>query len=81
MAVLTDTNILLRLLQPHHPHCRIAERALDIPRARNEMILRRDRPAGGAGPADSEGEGGEFSQAGGAVRRVTEVFQNIRNRQ
>lgn len=38
MAVLTDTNILLRLLQPHHPHCQIAERALDILRARNEIL-------------------------------------------
>jgi predicted nucleic acid-binding protein len=38
VAVLTDTNILLRLLQPHHPHCQIAERALDILRARNEVL-------------------------------------------
>lgn len=38
MPVLTDTNILLRLLQPHHPHCPIAERALDLLRARNEIL-------------------------------------------
>lgn len=38
MAVLTDTNILLRLLQPHHPHSQIAERALDVLRARNEVL-------------------------------------------
>jgi predicted nucleic acid-binding protein len=38
MAVLTDTNIFLRLLQPHHPHCRIAERALDLLRAREELL-------------------------------------------
>ena len=38
MAVLTDTNIFLRLLQPHHPHCRIAERALDVLRAREEVL-------------------------------------------
>jgi len=38
MAVLTDTNILLRLLQPHHPHCSIAERALDILRVRQETL-------------------------------------------
>lgn len=38
MAILTDTNILLRLLQPHHPHCEIAERALDALRARNEIF-------------------------------------------
>ena len=38
MAVLTDTNIFLRLLQPHHPHCQIAERALDFLRAREEVL-------------------------------------------
>src|SRR5437763_7124478 len=38
MAVLTDTNILLRLLQPHHAHCSIAERALDMLRARQETL-------------------------------------------
>jgi predicted nucleic acid-binding protein len=36
MAELTDTNVFLRLLQPHHPHCRIAERALDLLRVRGE---------------------------------------------
>jgi predicted nucleic acid-binding protein len=38
MAVLLDTNILLRLLQPHHPHCPAAERALMILRNRNEVL-------------------------------------------
>ena len=38
MAVLTDTNIFLRLLQPHHPHCRIAGQALDFLRAREEVL-------------------------------------------
>ena len=38
MAVLVDTNILLRLLQPHHLHCQIAERALNVLRARNEVL-------------------------------------------
>jgi predicted nucleic acid-binding protein len=38
MAILIDTNILLRLLQPHHPHCQIAERAIDALRARNEIL-------------------------------------------
>jgi len=38
MAVLTDTNILLRLLQPHHPHSKVAQKALDILRARNEVL-------------------------------------------
>jgi predicted nucleic acid-binding protein len=39
MAVLTDTNILLRLQQPHHPHCPIARRALDILRTRNQPLV------------------------------------------
>ncbi|HEY3936272.1 MAG TPA: type II toxin-antitoxin system VapC family toxin [Bryobacteraceae bacterium] len=38
MAVLTDTNIFLRLLQPHHPHCPVAERALDALRVRRETL-------------------------------------------
>jgi predicted nucleic acid-binding protein len=38
MAVLLDTNILLRLLQPHHPHCPLAERALNTLRRRNEVL-------------------------------------------
>jgi predicted nucleic acid-binding protein len=28
MATLIDTNVLLRLTQPHHPHCALAERAV-----------------------------------------------------
>lgn len=38
MAVLLDTNILLRLLQPHHPHCIRAERALNTLRNKNEVL-------------------------------------------
>src|ERR1700687_4967059 len=38
MAVLLDTNVLLRLLQPHHPHSPAAERALKILRNRNEAL-------------------------------------------
>src|SRR5260370_9143547 len=38
MAVLVDTNILLRTLQPHHPHCPIAERALSVLRTGNEPM-------------------------------------------
>jgi len=38
MAVLLDTNVLLRLLQPHHPHCPAAERALKTLRKRNEVL-------------------------------------------
>ncbi|HKQ88005.1 MAG TPA: type II toxin-antitoxin system VapC family toxin [Candidatus Acidoferrales bacterium] len=38
MAVLVDTNVLLRLLQPHHPHAHMAQKALDILRARREPL-------------------------------------------
>jgi predicted nucleic acid-binding protein len=38
MAILIDTNILLRSLQPHHPHCGIVERAVSVLRGRNEPL-------------------------------------------
>ena len=38
MAVLLDTNILLRLAQPHHPSAPVAARALRSLRANNEML-------------------------------------------
>jgi predicted nucleic acid-binding protein len=38
MAVLLDTNILLRILQPHSAHAHIAERALATLRNRNEEL-------------------------------------------
>ena len=38
MAVLLDTNILLRLLQPHSAHGPIAERAVDTLRHRREVL-------------------------------------------
>jgi len=38
MAILIDTNILLRLLQPHHPHCSLVERAIGTLRTRNETL-------------------------------------------
>lgn len=38
MAVLIDTNVLLRTLQPHHPHCSIAERAITHLRTYDEAL-------------------------------------------
>ena len=38
MAVLLDTNILLRIMQPHAPQAAIAKRALDTLRNRNEAL-------------------------------------------
>ena len=38
MATLIDTNVLLRLTQPHHPHCALAERAVATLRSRNETL-------------------------------------------
>ena len=38
MALLVDTNILLRLAQPSHPHCAIVERALGVFRTRSEPL-------------------------------------------
>lgn len=39
MAVLFDTNILLRLAQKHHPQSQVAERALNLLLDRNEDIV------------------------------------------
>jgi predicted nucleic acid-binding protein len=38
MAILLDTNILLRLAQPHHPGASVAARALRTLRAANETL-------------------------------------------
>lgn len=38
MATLVDTNVLLRLMQPHSPHSAIAERALTALRGRHETL-------------------------------------------
>lgn len=38
MAVLVDTNILLRLLQPQHPHSGIAENAVEVLRRGSEAL-------------------------------------------
>jgi predicted nucleic acid-binding protein len=38
MPVLLDTNILLRLAQPHHPSAPVAARALRALRANNETL-------------------------------------------
>jgi len=39
MAILIDTNVLLRLAQQHHPHSTMAARATEILDARNETLL------------------------------------------
>lgn len=38
MAFLIDTNILLRTMQPHHPHCAPAERAVAALRIRKQVL-------------------------------------------
>ena len=38
MAVLVDSNILLRSVQPHHPHYPFVERAFAVLRTRNETL-------------------------------------------
>lgn len=38
MPVLLDTNILVRALQPAHPHCSIAERAITSLHSRRETL-------------------------------------------
>ena len=38
MPFLVDTNVLLRLLQPHHPHYAIAKRAITLLRERDGVL-------------------------------------------
>ena len=38
MSILVDTNILLRFVQPQHPHCAIVERAVGIFRTMDEPL-------------------------------------------
>jgi hypothetical protein len=38
MAILVDSNILLRSVQTHHPHYALVERAFAIIRAANETL-------------------------------------------
>jgi predicted nucleic acid-binding protein len=39
MAILVDSNILLRSVQTHHPHYPLVERAFSILRSRNETLV------------------------------------------
>jgi predicted nucleic acid-binding protein len=39
MPVLLDTNILVRLMQPQHPHGQIAPRAIQLLKSRNETLF------------------------------------------
>ena len=38
MSILVDTNILLRFVQPQHPHCAMVERAVGIFRTMDEPL-------------------------------------------
>jgi hypothetical protein len=38
MAILIDTNILLRSVQRRHPQCALAEQAVAVLRTRNEKL-------------------------------------------
>jgi len=79
MAVLLDTNILLRLLQPHHPHCHIAERALITLRGRGEVVHLGAQNlvefwAVITRPADENGLGFTTEQAIAEVDAVKQLF-------
>ena len=79
MAVLLDTNILLRLLQPHHPHSPLAERALNILRKRNEVLNLTAQNlvefwAAITRPVDENGLGFTTEQAAAEVDTLTRLF-------
>ena len=79
MAVLLDTNILLRLLQPHHPHSPLAERALNTLRKRNEVLNLTTQNlvefwAAVTRPVDENGLGFTTEQAEAEVDTLTRLF-------
>ena len=79
MAVLLDTNILLRLLQPHHPHCPIAERAIDVLHGRKEVLAITAQNlvefwAAITRPVDENGLGYTIEQASAEISALIRLF-------
>ncbi len=79
MAILTDSNILLRLLQPHHPHCQVAERGVDILRKRNEVLVVVSQNlyelwAAATRPFDENGLGLTVEQAANEVDQIKKFW-------
>ena len=79
MAVLLDTNILLRLLQPHHPHSPFAERALNTLRKRDEVLNLTTQNlvefwAAVTRPVDENGLGFTTEQAAAEGGTLTRLF-------
>lgn len=79
MAVLLDTNILLRLSQPHHPHCFIAERAINALHSRNEVLTIAAQNlvefwAAITRPVDENGLGFTIEQAATEVEALKRLF-------
>jgi predicted nucleic acid-binding protein len=79
MAILVDTNILLRLLQPHHPHCALVERAVGVLRTRNETLNVTAQNlmefwAAATRPASENGLGMTVENAAGELAALKRLF-------
>src|ERR1700691_3252753 len=75
MAFLIDTNILLRTMQPHHPHCAPAERAVAALRSRNEVlhVAAQNLIEFWAAATRPEGENGLGMSIEAAIRELTAI--------
>jgi len=79
MAVLVDTNVLLRLAQPHHPSAPLAARALRVLRAGNESLHITQQNlvefwAVATRPSDANGLGLTTEQAAAEVDALKRLF-------
>ena len=79
MAVLVDTNILLRLLQPKHPHAAKAEQAVETLRRRGEPLNLAAQNlvefwAVITRPANENGLGFTTAQAIAEIRAIERLF-------
>jgi predicted nucleic acid-binding protein len=79
MAVLLDTNILLRLAQPHHPSAQVATQTLRALRVRNEVLHITQQNivefwAVTTRPIGSNGLGFSIEQAAAEVETLKRLF-------
>jgi predicted nucleic acid-binding protein len=82
MAVLLDTNILLRMVQPQHPQCAVAARALHGLRRRNEALLIAQQNivefwAVTTRPVDVNGLGWATEHAAAEVASLRKLFSEL----
>ncbi|MEO8126116.1 MAG: PIN domain-containing protein [Bryobacteraceae bacterium] len=80
MVILLDSNVLLRSVQPHHPHCSWAETFVATLRLRNDTLCVAPQNliefwAVATRPADDNGLGMSPSAAAGELARLLRLFR------